>query len=107
MLLLTIMASIINFTTKKVTQNNSTVCVVELGLWCEEAQTNRIDHRQWCGDDTYPLTLGILMTHTMVRPKPLNAMVAEKNGNNLFTNRCFAPGMKVRRILYNFQHANK
>jgi len=33
-------------------------------------------------------------------------MVAAKNENNLFANRFFGPGMNVRRILYNFQHAN-
>ncbi len=42
-----------------------------------------------------------------VGPKPLHAMVAAKNENNLFTNRFFGPGMNVRRILYDFQHANK
>jgi hypothetical protein len=34
-------------------------------------------------------------------------MVAAKNENNLFANRFFGPGMNIRRILYNFQHANK
>ncbi len=29
------------------------------------------------------------------------------NENNLFANRFFGPDMNVRRILYNFQHANK
>jgi hypothetical protein len=34
-------------------------------------------------------------------------MVAAKNNYNLFVNRFFGPGMNVRRILYNFQRANK
>ena len=50
-------------------QNNSTICMVELGLWCEDAQTKRKHHCPWCGDGTYPLTWGVLTPHTMVGAK--------------------------------------
>ena len=70
MLLLMIMASIINITTKiKVMQKNSTICVVELGLWRDDAQTKRNRHCSWCEDGAYALGLGILTPHTMVGAK--------------------------------------
>jgi hypothetical protein len=53
----------------KVTQTNFTICVVELGLWCDYAQTKRNHHRPWCEDGAYALGLGILTPHTMVGAK--------------------------------------
>jgi hypothetical protein len=91
----------------KVTQNSSTVCVVELGLWCYYTQTKRNRHRPWCEDGAYALGLGILTPHTMVGAKAAPCHDAAKNGNNLFASRFFGPGMNVCRILCNFQHANK
>jgi hypothetical protein len=71
--------------------------VVELGLWRDYTQTKRKHYHPWCEDGTYALGLGVLAPHTMVRePKPLHAMVAAKNKNNLFANRIFGPGMNVR-----------
>jgi hypothetical protein len=95
MLLLKIMASIII----KVTQNSSTVCMVELGLWRYYTQTKRNRHRPWCEDGACALGLGVLTPHTMV-----GAKTAPRHGcgEKWF----FGPGMNVHRILYNFQHAN-
>ncbi len=73
MLLLTIMASLRHKI--KVTQKNSTVCVVELGLWRDYAQTKRNRHCPWCEDGAYALGLGLLMPHTMV-----GAKAARRNG---------------------------
>ena len=50
-------------------QTNSTICVVELGLWRDYAQTKRNRHRPWCEDGAYALGLGILMPHTIVGAK--------------------------------------
>ena len=47
-------------------QTNSTICVVELGLWRDYAQTR---HRPWCEDGAYALGLGLLTPHTMVGAK--------------------------------------
>jgi hypothetical protein len=51
-------------------QTNSTICMVELGLWRDYTQeTKRNCHRLWCEDGAYSLGLGILMPHTMVGAK--------------------------------------
>jgi len=47
-------------------QNSSTVCVVDLGLWRDYAQTKHNRHRPRCGDGAYSLGLGVLTPHTMV-----------------------------------------
>jgi hypothetical protein len=67
MILLTIMASIINIMTyNKIYAKYSTICVVELGLWRDYAQTKRNHYRPWCEDGAYALGLGVLAPHTMV-----------------------------------------
>jgi len=50
-------------------QTNSTICVVELGLWRDYAQTKHNHHCPWCEDGAYALGVGILMPHTMVGAK--------------------------------------
>jgi hypothetical protein len=50
-------------------KNRCTVCVLQLGLWYEDAQTKRTCLRPWCGDDAYALSWGILTTQAMVGAK--------------------------------------
>ena len=53
----------------KVTQNCFTVCVVELVLWRDYAQTKRSRHCPWCEDGAHALGLGVLTPHAMVGAK--------------------------------------
>jgi hypothetical protein len=50
-------------------QKKPTVCVVELGLWRDYAQTKRKRHRPWCEDGAYALGLGVLTPLIMVGAK--------------------------------------
>jgi hypothetical protein len=50
-------------------QHCSTICVVELVLWCGYAQTKHNCHHPWCEDGAYALGLDVLMPHTMVGAK--------------------------------------
>jgi hypothetical protein len=53
--------------------------MLQLGLWCKDAQTKGTPLCPWCGDDAYALGWGVLTTQAMEGgPKPLRAMVAAK-----------------------------
>ncbi len=50
-------------------KNSCNVCVLQLGLWREDAQTKRTRLCPWCGDDAYVLGWGILTPKAMVGAK--------------------------------------
>jgi hypothetical protein len=54
---------------KKIKKNCCTLCVLQLGLWCEDAQTKHIRLCPWCGDDAYALGWGVLTIQAMVGAK--------------------------------------
>jgi hypothetical protein len=53
----------------KIMKNCCTVCVLQLGLWYKNAQTNCTGLCPWYGDDAYALGWGILTTQAMVGAK--------------------------------------
>jgi hypothetical protein len=54
---------------KKITKNRCTICVLQLELWCEDAQTKCMRLCSWCGNDAYVLGWGVLKTQAMVVAK--------------------------------------
>ncbi len=71
--------------------------MLQLGLWCKDAQTKRTRLCPWCGDDAYALGWDVLTTQAMVGAKaaPLHTMVAVKHKNSLF-----AKGFSILVCLY-------
>jgi hypothetical protein len=43
--------------------------MLQLGLWCEDAQTMRMRLCPWFGDDAYVLDWGVLTSQAMVGAK--------------------------------------
>ncbi len=70
MLLLTIMASIINITTKNKSYAKKLYRMCgRAQLWSDDTQPKRSYHHPWCEDGTYALGLGVLTQHTMLGAK--------------------------------------
>jgi hypothetical protein len=46
-----------------------TVCLLQLGLWRKDAQTKRMCHCPWFGDDAYALGWGVIKPQAMVGAK--------------------------------------
>jgi hypothetical protein len=43
--------------------------MLQLRLWCKDAQTKRTRLHPWCGDDTFALGWGVFTTQAMVGAK--------------------------------------
>jgi hypothetical protein len=73
--------------------------MLQLRLWCKDAQTKRTRLCPWCRDDAYALGWGVLTTQAMVGAKAALHHGCRETQKLFIRKGVFDPGMFVCRIL--------